>query len=158
MAQTESVKTIGISGVISASLRKELGDDFVAVALFGSRARGEEVEGSDWDVFVLARHLPERVLERAAFLKGMLPDSIRGEVSLLAKTTGEFEAGVSEVYLDVAVDGVILDDTDAYLAKRLDFLRTGIREKGLQREKDGRDLVWRYAPGKNLSLDWEGFA
>jgi predicted nucleotidyltransferase len=60
------------AGIVSG-LRGGLGDDLVAVVLFGSRARGEGHEGSDWDFLVIARDLPERTLERAFLLKRMLP-------------------------------------------------------------------------------------
>jgi len=57
----------------------------------------------------------------------MLPAEHRGEVSLLARTPAEFVAGLPDLYLDIALDGVILDDTGDYMAKRLEFLRALIR-------------------------------
>jgi uncharacterized protein len=145
----------GLPARIFSFLSEGLDDDLLTVVLFGSRARGEADEGSDWDVLVIACNLPGRVVERAVLLKRMLPESFRGEVSLLAKTPGEFTAGLPELYLDIAVDGVILHDTDGYMAKRLGFLRAVIRDKGLRREKDGEDLIWRHAPGVDLSLEWK---
>ncbi len=141
---------------VVSGLREGLGDDLVAVVLFGSRARGEAREGSDWDLLVIARGLPERTLERSFRLKKMLPSLYRGEASLLAKTPEEFMAGLPDLYLDIALDGVILHDTDEYLAKRLDSLRRLIRRKGLHREREGRDLRWRWeqAPGPDWSLEW----
>jgi hypothetical protein len=106
--------------------------------------RGEEREGSDWDFLVVARNLPERTLERAFRLKKLLPPLHRGEASLLARTPEEFTAGLPDLYLDIALDGVILHDTDEYMAERLGFLRALIRRKGLSREKDGHDLIWRW--------------
>jgi predicted nucleotidyltransferase len=145
-----------LAGIVSG-LRKGLGDDLVAVVLFGSRARGEAHEGSDWDVLVVARRLPERTLKRAFLLKRMLPAEHRGEVSLLAKTPEEFMAGLPDLYLDIALDGVILYDTGDYVAERLKFLRALIRRKGLRREREGRDLIWRWEqpPGPDWSLEWE---
>ena len=78
-------------GIVSG-LREGLGDDLVAVVLFGSRARGEADESSDWDVLIIARSLPRRTLERAFLLKRLLPAEHRGEVSLLAKRPEEFMA------------------------------------------------------------------
>ncbi len=142
---------------IVSGLREGLGGDLVAVVLFGSRARGEEREGSDWDFLVVARNLPEKTLERAFRLKKMLPPLHRGESSLLARTPEEFTAGLPDLYLDIALDGVILHDTDGYVAERLESLRALIRRKGLRREKDGRDLIWRWeeSPGFDWSLEWE---
>jgi predicted nucleotidyltransferase len=83
-------------GIVSG-LREGLGDDLMAVVLFGSRACGEAHEGSDWDVLVVARRLPERTLERAFLLKRMLPAEHRGEVSLLSRTPEEFMAPVCRI-------------------------------------------------------------
>jgi uncharacterized protein len=148
---------IGLLNGVVSKLREGSGDDLVAIVLFGSRARGEAHEGSDWDVLVIARRLPGRTLERAIRLKRMLPPDYRGEVSLLAKTPEEFTAGLPDLYLDIAVDGVILYDTDEYMAGRLRLLRELIRRKGLRREKEGRDLIWRWRepPGTDWSLEWE---
>lgn len=142
--------------VVSA-LREGLGGDLVAVVLFGSRVRGEAGEDSDWDFLVVARDLPGRTLERAFLLKKMLPPLYRGEASLLSKTPGEFEAGLSDLYLDIAVDGEILHDTDGYMKARLESLRALILRKGLCREKDGRDLIWHWdeQPDSDWSLEWE---
>jgi uncharacterized protein len=144
-------------GSVVLELGEGLGDDLVAVVLFGSRARDEAREGSDWDFLVVARNLPERTLERAFRLKKMLPPLYRGEASLLAKTPDEFTAGLPDLYLDIALDGVVLHDTDGYMTERLEVLRTLIRRKGLRREKEGRDLIWRWEqpPGPDWSLEWE---
>jgi predicted nucleotidyltransferase len=61
-----------------AALKAGLGENLIAVALFGSRARGDADENSDWDFLVIARNLPERVLRRHFWLKGMLPHAWRG--------------------------------------------------------------------------------
>jgi uncharacterized protein len=108
---------------IVSGLREGLGGDLVAVVLFGSRARDEAREGSDWDFLVVVRNLPERTLERTFRLKKMLPPLHRGEASLLARTPEEFTAGLPDLYLDIALDGVILHDTDGYMTERLEFLR-----------------------------------
>jgi hypothetical protein len=99
-------------------------------------------------------------LERAFRLKKMLPPLHRGEASLLTRTPEEFMAGLPDLYLDIALDGVILHDTNGYMADRLRFLRTLIQRKGLRREKQGRDLTWRWEqpPDPDWSLEWEGIS
>ncbi len=145
-----------LSGVVS-KLREGLGEDLVAVVLFGSRARGEAREGSDWDVLVIANSLPGRTLERAIWLKRMLPAAYRGEISLLARTPEEFMSSLPDLYLDIASDGVILYDTDDFMAERLRSLQGLIHRKGLRREREDRDLVWRWreTPSPDWSLEWE---
>jgi predicted nucleotidyltransferase len=150
----QSSETGLLNGVVS-KLREGLGGDLVVVVLFGSRARGEAREGSDWDVLVIANGLPGRTLERAIRLKRMFPPEYRGEVSLLAKTPEEFMSNLPDLYLDIALDGVVLYDVDGYVAKRLRFLKALIQRKGLQREREGGDLMWRQPTASNWSLEWE---
>ncbi len=129
----------------------------MAVVLFGSRARGEAGESSDWDLLVLARDLSERAFERHLSLKAMLPPLWRGQVTLLAKTPSEFEAYLPDVYLDIALDGVILYDPEGYAALRLARLNRLIQSHGLVREKFNGDLRWKWErfPGFGWSLRWE---
>jgi predicted nucleotidyltransferase len=146
-----------LPGTVVSGLREGLGEDLVSVVLFGSRARGEAREGSDWDFLVVARDLPAGTLERIFRLKEALPPLCRGEASLLAKTPEEFVSGLPELYLDIALDGVILHDTDRYMELRLESLQDLIRRKGLRREREGRDLVWYWEqpPDPDWSLEWE---
>ena len=145
----------GVTNEVVSKLDERLEGDLVAAVLFGSRARGEACEGSDWDILVIARRLPERTLERAIRLKRMLPTDYRGEVSLLAKTPEEFISNLPDLYLDIALDGVILYDTDEYMAKRLRSLKALIRRKGLRREGEDGDLIWRQPTASDWSLEWE---
>jgi predicted nucleotidyltransferase len=139
------------------ALRHGLGEDLVSVVLFGSRSRQEARPESDWDLLVLARHLPERTLQRHFFLKRMLPEVWRGRIALLAKTRNEFEARLPALYLDIALDGVVLHDTEGYMAKRLHQLRDLLGQRGLRRERVGREMSWRWNqfPGFDWSLGWE---
>lgn len=142
---------------VVAALKRGLGDRLIAVVLFGSHARGEAEAESDWDLLVLARDLPARVFPRHRFLKQMLPAMWRGSISVLAKTPTEFEASVPALYLDIALDGVILYDPTGYAEEKLAQLRALIREKGLRREQMGRDFAWQWAefPGFDWSLEWD---
>lgn len=144
-------------GEVVAALEKALGDDLISVVLFGSRARDEADEASDWDVLIIARNLPERVLERYRLLKRMLPPAWRGKTSILAKTPAEFEATLSPLYLDIALDGRVLYDPQGYMQTRLQAVQRLIQRKGLRRERRGRDLVWQWErlPGLHWLLGWE---
>jgi predicted nucleotidyltransferase len=138
------------------ALERGLGNRLVALVLFGSRARGEAREDSDWDLLVLAHNLPARPFRRHRLLKQMLPPAERGRISLLAKTPQEFEASLPALYLDIALDAVVLYDPDRYIADRLARLRQLINEKGLRRERTGRDLVWHWQefPGFGWTVEW----
>jgi len=139
------------------ALRNGLGDDLLAVVLFGSRARGEATAESDWDLLLIARNLPSKTLARHFYLKTMLPASWRARVSLLAKTPQEFEAHIPPLYLDIALEGIVLYDPKHYITPRLAWLRRQIEARGLRRRHLGRDLVWD-SPSPAWAFGWEGFA
>ncbi|MEA3342015.1 MAG: nucleotidyltransferase domain-containing protein [Chloroflexota bacterium] len=144
-----------MAGVVAA-LKRELGDDLVAVVIFGSRARGEANEASDWDLLVVAHNLPKRTLERHVRLKKSLPVAWRGQTSILSKTLEEFESYLPSLFLDIALDGVVLYDPDGYVSNRLSELKRMIEKRGLRRERVQNDLVWRWDrfPGFGWSLEW----
>lgn len=127
------------------ALKIGLRDNLLAVALFGSRARGEERAGSDWDLFVLAERLPEHPLDRQAELKAMLPLRLATSVSILAKTREEFEADLLAVYLDIAADAVMLFDPQEYLKQKLQEVREIAQDVGLRRRRWNGQWIW----------DWE---
>jgi predicted nucleotidyltransferase len=144
-------------GEVVAALEQQLGSDLVAVVLFGSHARGDHREESDWDLLVIARTLPASPFERGRTLRSWLPPICRARVSVIAKTPEEFEADIPALWLDIALDGIVLYDALDYAAKRLGRLRRLIDRMGLIRERRGHDLVWRWKqfPGFTWSLTWE---
>jgi hypothetical protein len=75
----------------------------------------------------------------------------------LAKTPVEFESHLPSLYLDIALDGMILYDTDGYMHQHLACLRRMIHKQGLYREQQGRDLIWRWDvfPGPDWQVSWE---
>lgn len=148
---------LGAISELVTALKQGLGGDLVAVVLFGSRARGQADERSDWDLLLVARRLPQGTLDRHIRLKKLLPPPWRARASILAKPPQEFESYLSSVYLDIALDGIILYDSDGYMERRLSDLRTLIARKGLRREQMQNDFVWHWErfPGYDWSLEWE---
>lgn len=139
------------------ALEKGLRGRLVAVVLFGSRARGDAREESDWDMLVIARDLPWRHIERYREIKSILPPIWRGRVSILAKTPDEFEAHLPVIYLEIALDGLILYDSEEFAGSRLERLRCLIHALDLRRVERGKELVWQWGrfPGLGWSLAWE---
>ena len=138
------------------ALQEGLGERLVAVVLYGSRARDQEREASDWDLFVIATDLPTRLWERHILLKRFLPAAYRGAVSLLAKIPQEFEERISSLYLDIAQDGKILFDPQGYAHRRLAALQRLMAETGLYRKKSRGGEVWRWRqkPRQPWALKW----
>jgi predicted nucleotidyltransferase len=139
------------------ALQEGLGKNLMAVVLFGSRARGDAKEESDWDLLVIAKNLPKSHMERYRKTKEILPQEWRGRISILAKTPDEFEAALPSLYLEIALDGLILYDTQDYAGELLKKLRRLIRAKDLRREKRGTDFIWQWGtfPGFGWSLCWK---
>ncbi len=138
------------------AFRRGLGNDLLAVVLFGSRARGEATNGSDWDLLLIARHLPLRPLQRSIYLKSLLPVEWRSRVSLLARTPEEFQTNLSSLILDIALDAVVLYDPEDYANERLAAVRRMLDREGLHRERVGKDFIWTWEhfPGFDWSLSW----
>jgi predicted nucleotidyltransferase len=142
---------------LTAALREQLGERLIAIVLFGSRARGEADAGSDWDLLLIADELPRKAFDRHLFIKQLLPPDRRGIVSVLAKTPEEFDAALQTIYLDIAVDGIILFDKNNYMADRLAILNRQLEAHGLYRVRQGRDMLWRWVkePHAEWSFEWE---
>lgn len=155
--ETKLRQQIEIMQPVITALKQALTDDVIALALFGSQARGQATPASDWDLLLIARNLPEKHLSRHLLLKKLLPESHRGAVTFIAKTPAEFEAALPPLYLDIVIDGLILHDTNQYLATRLNHLRRLIQTQGLYREQIANDLIWRWQtfPGLNWSITWD---
>jgi len=141
------------------SLQEAMGENLIAVVLFGSRARGKTTKASDWDIFVLAHLLPLSPMKRYAYLRGVCNDEVEEGVSFLAKTKEEFEAGFPSFYLDLALDGITLFDTSGYMEARLRRIRQIIQEAGLRRERIAVGFFWNWNkyPGPEWEISWKGF-
>jgi predicted nucleotidyltransferase len=152
-----AVHSATILADVVLALQNGLGDRLTGVVLFGSRARGDAEESSDWDLLVVARDLPVKPLQRHMWLKHLLPVSWRGQVAILAKTPDEFTSRLPGLYLDIALDGLVLYDRDGFMTTRLARLRQAIAARGLYRESAQREMTWRWQhfPGFDWSLEWE---
>lgn len=135
-----------------------LGDNLISQVLFGSKARGEGKEGSDWDILLIARDLPKNLMERQIFLRTALPWGMGEPISLLPKTRAEFEGSFPSLYLDIAMDGIILWDRDEFMRGKFRQIRQLIRKAGLERHLVGKDLIWQWKnpPKGKWRLDWSG--
>ena len=97
--------------------------DVQTVILFGSRARGDHDEFSDWDLFIVGRNLPTDWRERTKAVRKGKPVG----VDVIAWTKHEVRQHIYRAFiLDIATEGVPLygDVTwfrqlaEQYLARR----------------------------------------
>jgi hypothetical protein len=150
---------------VVAEFRAAIGDDLVAVALFGSVARGQARPDSDLDLYVVTRR-PSLGDSR---LHGMW-DRIDGSKEYQALVTAGYRPTPSPVphtvddlarhpwiLLDIAHHGVVLHDPESILERELAAVRRRMAELGSMRIElpDGSwywDLKPDWRPGEVVDL------
>jgi predicted nucleotidyltransferase len=143
---------------VADALARGLGERLVGVVLFGSVARGEGSPTSDLDVLVVAEGLPGRFLERLRDLRALVPARLRGRTSLVIRTPDEFAEAFPSLYLDIALDGIILHDRGGYMQGRLERIRALVGDAGLSRVRTPTGFFWRWRvqPAGSWRIDWNG--
>jgi len=146
----------GLEQVVKV-FKEKLGKSLIGIALFGSTTRGEAHSDSDWDIFIIAKELPDNAFERQMFLRSMLPREMGTKVSVMAKTKDEFEHRLLPVYLDIATDAVILFDPEGYLERKFKQIRGILEKEGLVRKKVHNTWVWvwKKSRGRDWELEWQ---
>lgn len=155
-----------LTDALLEAARARLGNRLTAVALYGSVARGEARRHSDIDLFVVHRGAREVVSE--AFLGAKL--RLRDTPLARALTAQGIPAAPVAVYrseeeladtpwllLDVTHHGIILFDPRGVLGRKLQSLRSRLRELGSRRIElaDGTwywDLKPDLRPGEIVTL------
>ncbi len=135
-----------------------LGDNLICIILFGSRARGEASEGSDYDLFIISKNLPTSQIERSRFISIPLYKNNLEGLSILAKSPEEFLKDISPLYLDLSIDGIVLYDKD-FIISKIKKLKEIIKSAGLQRIKDNGEYHWSWLkyPKGEWEITWDGF-
>jgi predicted nucleotidyltransferase len=142
-----------------ACFQQHFGDNLVAAVLFGSRARGEAGPESDYDLFLLVKHLPERPVERLLFVRRAIAAKFAEKISITARTPEEFESGFPSLYLDLGIDGIVLYDSDNYVTRKLLRVQEIIKQAGLERKKFDHQFSWEWEkqPKGRWEITWEGY-
>ncbi len=128
-------------------LRRQLGKRLDAVVLFGSRARGEATEESDWDLLIIVEGLPRSPLARRRLWLSVAPREWQALASPLLRTPEEWYRWVAPLSLDIALDGNILYDARGRMQNFLTALRKQIQRIGLVRRKIDGQMVWLWQQG-----------
>jgi predicted nucleotidyltransferase len=136
-----------VSQIVVEKLREEFKDHLVAVAIFGSVARGEAGERSDLDFLVVLRGIPKSLERRWQVYKPIHEAVIQtGQVKdiTVIDLDEDFirneDAEISSFMLNIASEASVLYDRNRELASFLERVRKLIEIAGLERyrTKDGK--------------------
>lgn len=135
-------------------LVKSLGDRIVAVALFGSRARGEGSDESDFDFFVVTEGDGETSRVR---LYDRLYRVLRRDVTLVdveARSVFKPDLKISPMLLNIAWESVLLHDPSNRLADLFNRIKEAVRRSGLVRYRtpDGKH-GWKTKVGELKAIE-----
>jgi predicted nucleotidyltransferase len=152
---------------VVAGYREALGSDLLAVACFGSVARGEATPESDLDLYIVTREEAASLIDPRLTLAGRLDETpeyaaltregFRPDPMPIFHSATKLETH-PWILLDIADHGVILYDPKGILAKELDLVRHRLRswaasassfpteagiesEAGLASGRDGRTVT-----------------
>lgn len=147
-------------------LKQQMGEALVAVALFGSVARGEAGPHSDIDLLIIAHGLPrsrfarQKMLEAAdAFiepqLRRLLGEGIFTDISPVLKTPEEAER-ITPLFFDMLEDALILHEHQGFFSAILERLGESFRRLGARRIQRGSIRYWElkpdYQPGEIFEI------
>lgn len=106
----ESVSSSRVRGVIEG-VAKKCGVDIYRIILFGSRARGDFKEGSDWDFLVIVTRYDRKLIKefllevrRALVDLGITPEVIVAERDVVEK----YKDHTGYVYYYALSEGIVL--------------------------------------------------
>jgi predicted nucleotidyltransferase len=122
------------------NLVKRLGDRVVAVALFGSRARGEASERSDFDFFVVVRDFDEK--NRRFKIYHCLHSVVKRDVTVIDVDEDELfreDLKIDSLLLNIIWDSVILYDPTGRLRELFERVKGAVKDKlERYRTRDGK--------------------
>ena len=145
---------------IIKTLQEHFRQEFLALVVFGSYARGDFREISDIDLFAIIEELPLRHFDRSTLMSSVLTPYFSQRITVIAKTKKEFLSTFSPLYLDIGLDGKVVYDTDGFMKERLAKIKTIISQAGLFREMRGpsdQRWDWHQPPKKGWAIDWKGY-
>jgi len=146
---------------ISRLIRETLGDNLVSLALFGSVARGDFHPGSDVDLIVVCKELPDGFLKRIDMLMPVFNSLEKNQayaelkpqppfIQFYPLTTKE-AAKARPIFLDVITDGVLLYDRGEFMENVLKRMKSRLDQLGAKKVplKNG-SWMWMLKPDIEL--------
>ena len=140
-------------------LKNIFGDDFKALALFGSAAREEETEYSDIDLFAIIENIPQSHFKRSTLFNRISALNFKRRMLILSKTEREFISHFPSLYLDLDLDGHVLYDRNDFLRARFNKIKNLIKQAELSRKRLNENIVWKFKnkPKSGWELTWDGY-
>lgn len=144
-AATSSPQTGGGRSELVDTAATLFGDDLVGIVLFGSVARGDEHDGSDVDVLFVLR--ATRAINRALYL---IWDEAPGADRISPHFVHLPRAGAAptSLWIEVAIDGIVLHDPGAVIARRLSALRRALAAGVVRSATAHGQRYWIHAKGE----------
>ena len=137
-------------------LINKLGSKVVAVALFGSRARGEASENSDYDFLVVVRNLEE--YNRRFIIYHYLYKVLKKDITIIdidEKDIFGDKLAITPLLLNIAWDSIILYDSNGKLSRLFSEIRRVFGEKLVRyRTRDGK-YGWKPKAGELREFNFE---
>jgi predicted nucleotidyltransferase len=117
---------VGPGGSVMARAAAAFGDELVGIVVHGSWARGEAMAASDVDVLLVLE--PTSRVTRATYATWDLePLTYEGrDVDVHFATLPDEEADPGPMWLEVAIDGIVMSDRDHRIARYLTAVRRRI--------------------------------
>lgn len=136
-----------------------LSNHLVSIVLFGSHARGDAKETSDFDLFIIAEELPVKIFQRMLFVRKPLKGQFAERICIIAKTPEEVLKDLPPLFLDLGLDGIILFDKNDFFKNLQTKIREIIQQAGLQRKKVNGEFYWEWQtpPLKGWEITWNGY-
>jgi len=130
------------------ALRERLGERLLAVALFGSVARGEATPDSDIDLLVIVSERPSEALTEYLSVRRQIEPYPLRRLSPLVTTPEQLRRNFL-LLLDITEEGLILHDPQGVLAGLLTKVRERLQQWG-SRKVRLPDGTWYW----QLKTDW----
>lgn len=128
-----------VRNLVINPLLRVFGDRLVAVLLFGSRARGDYKDWSDYDFLIVLKEVSDEDLKLAYSALRDFRFKVHRDTTVLVVSFDELVRNISfSTLLNAVYDGIIMYDKDGRLTKIKEKLLKKLKELGMRRVRD----VW----------------
>jgi len=116
------------------------GNNLESIILFGSRARGDYLSDSDFDILIILRECKDRVIDRPLKYYEVISNM---PIDLFVYTVDEFEKMYKDgncLVFDILYEGVVLYDRGFFTKMRERFMKM-LRDGKIERLENGWRII-----------------